>query len=91
MGIIETDVLIICAGTVGVEPARELSRFRVEITVVDRLNDVGGDASKSNSAIIHTGFDATPGSLESTMVVHANPVFDQRVPPVACRSIHVGR
>ena len=52
--------------------------------VVDRLNDVGGDASKSNSAIIHTGFDAPPGSLESAMVVHANPMYDD-----LCRDLDI--
>ncbi len=77
MGIYYTDVLIIGAGAVGVALARELSRFAIEIMVVDRLNDVGGDASKSNSAIIHTGFDAPPNSLESTTVVRANPMFDK--------------
>ena len=77
MGIDRTDVLIIGAGAVGVALARELSRYEVEVVVVDRLNDVGGDASKSNSAIIHTGFDAPPGTLESEMVVQANPMYDE--------------
>ena len=71
-----TDVMIIGAGAVGTALARELSELNVGIVVVDRLSDVGGDASKSNSAIIHTGFDAPPGSLESLMVVSANPMYD---------------
>ena len=78
------DVLIIGAGAIGVALARELSRFELEVLVVDRLNDVGGDASKSNSAIIHTGFDAPPGSLESAMVVHANPMYDD-----LCRDLDI--
>ena len=69
------DVLIIGAGAIGTAVARELSKFEQTVLVVDRLNDVGGDASKSNSAIVHTGFDAPPGSLESQMVVHSNPMF----------------
>lgn len=77
MSVDKTDVLIIGAGAVGVAVARELSKFALDVLVVDRLNDVGGDASKSNSAIVHTGFDAEPGSLESQMVVHANPMFDE--------------
>jgi glycerol-3-phosphate dehydrogenase len=71
------DVLIVGAGAVGVAVARELCRYRMDVLVVDRLNDVGGDASKSNSAIIHTGFDAEPGTVESAMVVHGNPMFDK--------------
>ena len=73
----KVDVLIIGAGAVGVAIARELSKLSLKTMVVDRLNDVGGDASKSNSAIIHCGFDAPPGSLESEMVVRANPMYDQ--------------
>ena len=71
-----TDVLIIGAGAVGTAIARELSKFQLRITVVDKNEDVGGDASKSNSAIIHTGFDASPGTLESMLVVAANPMYD---------------
>ena len=73
----KTDVLIIGAGAVGTALARELSKYSGKILVVDRLNDVGGDASKSNSAIVHTGFDAPPGSLESEMVVSSNPMWDK--------------
>ena len=45
--------------------------------VVDQRDDIGGNASKSNSAIIHTGYDATPGTLESQLVVAANPMYDE--------------
>ena len=77
MNRIDTEVLIIGAGAIGTALARELSRYKVDVIVVDGRNDVGGDASKSNSAIVHTGFDAEPGSLESELVVHANPMFDE--------------
>ena len=43
--------------------ATELSKYDVDVIVVDKRDDVGGDASKSNSAIIHTGYDAAPGTL----------------------------
>jgi len=73
----KTDVVIIGAGAVGCSIARELSRFCLDVIVVDKNEDVGGDASKSNSAIIHTGYDASPGTLESELVVAANPMYDQ--------------
>lgn len=72
-----SDVVIIGAGAVGSAIARELSKYELDIIVVEKSEDVGGDASKSNSAIIHTGFDATPGSLESKLVVAANPMYDK--------------
>jgi glycerol-3-phosphate dehydrogenase len=70
----KTDVVIIGAGAVGCAIARELSKYQVDVTVVEMRDDVGGDASKSNSAILHTGYDASPGTLESELVVAANPM-----------------
>jgi glycerol-3-phosphate dehydrogenase len=74
---IKTDVLIIGAGAVGCAIARELTKYRVKVLVVDKNEDVGGLASKSNSAIIHTGYDAPPGTLESELVVAANPMYEK--------------
>ena len=73
---IKTDVLVIGAGVVGCAIARELSKYQIKVLVVDKNEDVGGEASKSNSAIIHTGYDAPPGTLESELVVAANPMFE---------------
>lgn len=73
----KTDVLIIGAGAVGCAIARELSKYQLDIIVVDKNEDVGGDASKSNSAIIHTGYDAKPETLESRLVVAANPMYSK--------------
>lgn len=73
----KTDVVVIGAGAVGCAVARELSKYQVHVTVVDKRDDIGGDASKSNSAIIHTGYDAAPGTLESQLVVAANPMYDE--------------
>ena len=71
------DVVIVGAGAVGCAVARELSKYEISVIVVDQNEDVGGDASKSNSAIIHTGYDASPGTLESQLVVAANPMYDK--------------
>ncbi|WP_294149696.1 NAD(P)/FAD-dependent oxidoreductase [uncultured Clostridium sp.] len=73
----KTDVVIIGAGAVGCAIARELSRYQLDVIVVDKNEDIGGDASKSNSAIIHTGYDASPGTLESQLVAAANPMYDK--------------
>ncbi|MGP1508329.1 MAG: NAD(P)/FAD-dependent oxidoreductase [Sphaerochaeta sp.] len=73
----KADVLVIGAGAVGCAIARELSKFNLKVIVVDKNSDVGGRASRSNSAIIHTGYDASPGTLESELVVAANPMYDK--------------
>jgi len=74
---LKTDVVVIGAGAVGCAVARELSKYEVDVIVVEKNEDVGGDASKSNSAIIHTGYDAAPDTLESQLVVAANPMYDE--------------
>ena len=71
--------VVIGAGAVGCAIARELSKYEIDVVVVDKNEDIGGDASKSNSAIIHTGYDAAPGTLESQLVVAANPMYDELV------------
>ncbi|MFF7970294.1 FAD-dependent oxidoreductase [Streptomyces sp. NPDC007905] len=63
------DVVIVGAGVVGCAIARELARRpRLRIALLEAQDDVGQGTSKANTAILHTGFDATPGSLEARLV-----------------------
>ena len=62
------DVAIIGAGVVGTAIARELARYDLSIVVVDAATDVGTGTTKANTAILHTGFDSVPGSLESRLL-----------------------
>ncbi|MDW8005104.1 MAG: NAD(P)/FAD-dependent oxidoreductase [Thermomicrobium sp.] len=62
------DFLVIGAGVVGCAIARELARSRCRVLVVEAAEDVGEGASKANSSILHTGFDAKPGTLEARLV-----------------------
>ncbi|MDI3421575.1 FAD-dependent oxidoreductase [Streptomyces luteolus] len=63
------DVVVIGAGVVGAGIARELARHRrVRVALVEASHDVGDGTSKANTAILHTGFDATPGTLEARLV-----------------------
>ena len=62
------DVAIIGAGVVGTAIARELSRYQLSVTLLDAGNDIGTGTTKANTAILHTGFDAVPGSLESRLL-----------------------
>ena len=71
------DVAIIGAGVVGTAIARELSKYQVKACVIDREEDVCCGTSKANSAIIHAGYDATPGSLKAAMNVRGNAMMDQ--------------
>ncbi len=62
------DVAVIGAGVVGTAIARQLARYRLRTTVLERANDVGTGTSKANTAILHTGFDCQPGTLEAALV-----------------------
>src|SRR5918992_5974384 len=64
----DRDVVIVGAGVVGSAIARELSRFDLEVTLLEAAADVGAGTSKANTALLHTGFDAKPGTLESRLV-----------------------
>ena len=57
------DVCIVGAGVVGALCARALSAYDLKVCVLDRANDVCTGASRANSAIVHAGFDAKPGTL----------------------------
>ena len=81
---LKTDVLVIGAGAVGTAITRELTKYNLDVICVDKREDVGGDCSKSNSAIIHTGYDAKPGTLESQLVVAANPQY-----PKLCEDLDI--
>lgn len=71
------DVVIIGAGVIGSAIARELSRYQANICVIEREEDVCNGTSKANSAIIHAGFDAKPGSLKAKLNVRGNEMMDR--------------
>jgi glycerol-3-phosphate dehydrogenase len=62
------DVAVIGAGVVGCAVFREFVLAGARTVLIERDADIIGGASKGNSAILHTGFDAMPGSLEAACV-----------------------
>ena len=71
------DVMIIGAGVSGCACARELSRYRLNICVLEREEDVCCGTSKANSAIVHAGFDAKSGSLMAKLNVEGNQRMEE--------------
>ena len=89
---IKTDVLIIGAGAVGVALARELSKYKIKVIVCDKNDDVGGDASKSNSGLTSTSATMPVGTLECKIrtISHSmvdNICRDLDIPIIHCGSI----
>jgi glycerol-3-phosphate dehydrogenase len=62
------DVTVIGAGVVGCAVARRLTLEGAQVLVVEKAADILDGASKGNSGLLHTGFDAPPGSLEQRCV-----------------------
>lgn len=64
----EFDVAVIGAGVVGCAVARRFALAGAKVVVIEKGADILSGASKANSAILHTGFDAPEGSLELELV-----------------------
>ena len=71
------DVLIIGAGVIGSAAARELSRYKLRIGVLEKTPDVCCGTSARNSGVLHAGFNNKPGSLMAKFCVEGNRGFDQ--------------
>ncbi|MCB4770008.1 NAD(P)/FAD-dependent oxidoreductase [Ancylobacter sp. Lp-2] len=62
------DVAVIGAGVVGCAVARRFALDGARVAVIEKGSDLLSGASKANSAILHTGFDAPPDSLELELI-----------------------
>ncbi len=71
------DVVVIGAGIAGSYVTRELMKYDLSVVLVDKENDVANQTTMANSAIVHAGYDAKPGSQKSYYNVRGNPMFDQ--------------
>ena len=88
------DVLIVGAGVSGTMIARELSKYLLDVVILDKNNDAGDATSSANSAIIHSGYDPEPGSLKAKFNVLGNAKFPKLVkeldvPFIQCGSLTI--
>ena len=70
------DVIIIGAGVSGSAVARELSRYKIKVGVLEKEEDVCCGTSKANSGIVHAGYDAAEGSLMAKLNVRGNEMME---------------
>ena len=70
-----TDVTVIGAGVIGCAVARELTKYRLNVCVVEKETDVCEGTSKANSGIVHAGFDCKPGTLKAKLNVRGNAMI----------------
>jgi len=74
------DVAVVGAGVVGAAVARLLARSGLDVALVEANPDVGAGTSKANTAILHTGFDAVPGSVEARLVARGYHLLREHAP-----------
>lgn len=63
------DAVVIGGGVVGCAVTRALALAGARVALLEKASDILDGASKANSAILHTGFDAPPGSIETRCIV----------------------
>lgn len=78
------DVLIIGGGISGASIARELSKWNLNILLVDKEADLAMQASGRNDGEVHPGIDLNKGSLKQHYVLLGNQIFDK-----VCKELNV--
>ena len=79
------DVAIIGGGVTGCAIARELSRYRSRIVILEKHEEVGFGTTKTNSGIIHAGHHSSPDTLKGKLVIRGNRLFDR-----LCKDLNFG-
>lgn len=71
------DIVIIGAGVVGGLIARALAAYDLRVCILEKENDVAMGTTKANSAIVHAGYDAKPGTLKAKLNVRGSELMPQ--------------
>lgn len=71
------DVAIVGGGIIGCMIARDLSRYRLKVVLLEREAEVGFGTTKTNSGIIHPGHHDDPSTLKGQLVVRGNQLYDE--------------
>jgi glycerol-3-phosphate dehydrogenase len=74
---VRTDILIVGGGIGGASIARELSRYKLDVTLLEKEADLGWGQTKASYAIRHPGVRWSPGTLAWEMIARSNQTIDQ--------------
>ncbi len=78
------DICIIGAGVIGSAIAREASKYKLNIAVIEKESDVAEGISKANSGVLHAGFNVPPNTLKAKFNVEGLNYF-----PLICNELDV--
>jgi glycerol-3-phosphate dehydrogenase len=84
------DVAVVGAGAVGCAVAREVTRRGARCVLLEAGPDVGAGTSKANTAILHSGFDAKPGTVESKLVARGYELLSSYASEVGIPTARLG-
>ena len=70
------DVVVIGGGVIGGLILRELTKYQLNVCLLEKSSDVAMGESKANSGIVHAGFDAAIGSLKAKFNVEGNKMME---------------
>lgn len=71
------DIIIIGAGVVGCAIARELSKYKLDVIVLEEKNDVAMGATKANSAIVHGGYAESHNKIKGRLCHKGRLEYDR--------------
>ena len=84
------DIIIIGAGVVGCAIARELSKYQLDVAVLEKEAECAFGVSKSNSGIIHPGTQNPPDSLKGKLCVEGNKLVRELAAELGIHFVEVG-
>ena len=84
------DVAVVGGGVVGCAVGRLLAQHQLSVAILEAGPDIGAGTSKANTAILHTGFDAAPGTLEARLVARGYALLREYAPSVGISVEEVG-
>ena len=70
------DVIVIGAGVIGAAIARELSKYNLQVAILERNLQVAQETSAGNSGVIHGGFDPVPGTLSAKLNLLGRHIYE---------------
>jgi len=86
----EYDVVIIGGGVTGTAIARELSKYRLKVALLEKATDVSVGASKANNGMIHPGVAPKRGTLKAKLNVRGNAMYDELARDLGVKFKRVG-
>jgi glycerol-3-phosphate dehydrogenase len=77
-------VVIVGGGIIGTAAARELSRYKLDVLLLEKEPEVGWGTTKANSGIVHGGFHEEEGTLKAKYCFPGNQMY-----PKLCEELNV--